>query len=180
MINYKCLNEFVEQKTNARKYTEDKRLKNKIRLLIAGFLVSASLSACGEDPELTQFRNSIEDFCTEISQIDTSINSIDASSESAVSELLSCLDELEVAFQGFADLDFPDEFDYLEEIADEAGDYMSTAVSGYHEAYGAGAYDQYTAAYASENYSRAYKRVQIIITFLHGETPEDVDLQMEE
>ncbi|MCM1540095.1 MAG: hypothetical protein NC121_02420 [Blautia sp.] len=155
-------------------------MKNKIRLLIAGFLVSASLSACGEDPELTQFRNSIEDFCTEISQIDTSINSIDASSESAVSELLSCLDELEVAFQGFADLDFPDEFDYLEEIADEAGDYMSTAVSGYHEAYGAGAYDQYTAAYASENYSRAYKRVQIIITFLHGETPEDVDLQMEE
>lgn len=154
-------------------------MKNKIRLLVAGLLVSASLTACGEDPELTQFRNSIEDFCTEISKIDTAINSIDASSESAVTELLSCLDELEVAFQGFADLDFPEEFDYLEEIADQAGDYMSTAVSSYHEAYSADAYDQYTAAYASENYSRAYKRVQIIITFLHGETPDDVDLQIE-
>lgn len=154
-------------------------MKNKIRLLIAGFFAAAFLTACGEDPELTQFRNSIESFCTEISQIDTAINSIDASSESAVAELLSYLDSLEVAFQGFAELDFPEEFDYLEEIADQAGDYMSTAVSGYHEAYSAGAYDQYTAAYAGENYSRAYKRVQIIITFLHGETPEDVDLQME-
>lgn len=153
-------------------------MKNKVRLLIAGLLAAVFFTACGEDPELTQFRNSIEDFCTEISQIDTAINSIDASSEGAVAELLSCLDDLDAAFQGFAELDFPEEFDYLEEIADQAGDYMTTAVSSYHEAYGE-FYDEYTAAYASENYSRAYKRIQIIITFLHGETPADVDLQME-
>lgn len=169
MINCNCLD--VK--------TEDKILKNKIRSLIAGFLVPVFLAACGEDPELTQFRNSIESFCTEISQIDTAINGIDASSENAVQELLSCLDNLDEAFQGFAELDFPEEFDYLEEIADQAGDYMSTAVSSYHDAYNDGSYDENTAAYASENYSRAYKRVQIIITFLHGETPEDVDLQME-
>ena len=30
--------------------------------------------------------------------------------------------------------------------------------------------------YAKENYARAYKRIQIIITFLHGEQPEDVNL----
>ena len=154
-------------------------MSNKIRLIIAGFLVSVILTACGEDPELTQFRNSIESFCTEISKIDTAINSIDASSGDAVTELLSCLDDLDEAFQGFAKLDFPEEFDYLEAIADQAGDYMSTAVSSYHDAYGGEAYDEYTAAYASENYSRAYKRVQIIITFLHGEIPEDVDLQIE-
>lgn len=154
-------------------------MKRKIRLLIAGFFTAVFLTACGEDPELTQFRNSIEGFCTEISQIDTAINSIDASSEGAVSELLSCLDDLDTAFQGFAELDFPEEFDYLEEIADQAGEYMSTAVSSYHDAYGGDSYDEYTAAYASENYSRAYKRVQIIITFLHGETPADVDLQIE-
>ncbi len=164
---------------NTELITEDKSLKKKIRLHIAGFLAVAFLTACGEDPELVQFRNSIEDFCTEISQIDTAINSIDASSESAVSDLLSCLDDLEDSFQGFAELDFPEEFDYLEEIAEQAGDYMSTAVSSYHDAYGGDSYDEYTAAYASENYSRAYKRVQIIITFLHGETPEDIDLQIE-
>ena len=154
-------------------------LKNKIRILIAGFFASMALSGCGEDPELTQFQNDIESFCTEISQIDTSINNIDASSEGAVSELLSYLDDLDEAFQNFAELDFPEEFNYLEEIADQAGEYMTTAVSGYHEAYNNGSYDENTAAYASENYSRAYKRVQIIITFLHGETPEDVDLQLE-
>lgn len=159
--------------------TEDKKVQLKVRLLIAGFLSSVILTACGEDPELTQFRNSVESFCTKISQIDTEINSIDASSGDAVTKLLSCLDELEDAFQGFAELDFPEEFDYLEELAGQAGDYMSTAVSSYHDAYGGASYDEYTAAYASENYSRAYKRIQIIITFLHGETPEDVDLKIE-
>lgn len=154
-------------------------MKNKIQLLIAELLVPVFLTACGEDPELTQFRNSIDSFCTEISQIDTAINGIDASSDGAVTELLSCLDDLDEAFQEFAELDFPEEFDYLEEIADQAGDYMSTAVSSYHDAYSNDSYDENTAAYAGQNYSRAYKRIQIIITFLHGETPEDVDLQME-
>ena len=37
-------------------------------------------------------------------------------------------------------------------------------------------YNQLTADYAKENYARAYKRIQIIITFLHGEQPEDVNL----
>ena len=154
-------------------------MKNKIRLFAAGFFAAIFFTACGEDPELTQFRNSIESFCMEISQIDTSINNIDASSERAVTELLFHLDSLEDAFQEFAELDFPEEFDYLEEIADQAGEYMSTAVSSYHDAYSGEFYDESAAAYASENYSRAYKRVQIIITFLHGDIPEDVDLQME-
>ena len=35
------------------------------------------------------------------------------------------------------------------------------------------------AEYAKENYSRAYKRVQIIISFLHGEEPQDPDLTIE-
>lgn len=91
---------------NTELITEDKSLKKKIRLHIAGFLAVAFLTACGEDPELVQFRNSIEDFCTEISQIDTAINSIDASSESAVSDLLSCLDDLEDSFRASLNLTF--------------------------------------------------------------------------
>lgn len=154
-------------------------MKNKVRLLLAGLFTAAFLTACGEDPELTQFRNSIEEFCTDISEIDTAINSIDASSEGAVQKLLSCLDELDDTFQEFAELDFPEEFDYLEEIADQASEYMTEAVASYHEAYSENSYNEITAAYAKENYSRAYKRIQIIITFLHGETPDDVDLTIE-
>ena len=53
---------------------------------------------------------------------------------------------------------------------------MTEAVKSYHEAYSNNSYNEYTAAYAKENYTRAYKRVQVIITFLHGDEPKDVDL----
>ncbi len=52
-------------------------------------------------------------------------------------------------------------------------------MKSYHEAYSNGSYNEYTAEYARQNYSRAYKRVQIIITFLHGEEPSDADLTAE-
>ena len=103
-------------------------------------------------------------------------DNVDATSENATDELLGYLDQLDSAFQDFAALDFPTEFDYLESLADEASEYMTTAVESYHDAYDNGGYNQLTADYAKENYARAYKRIQIIITFLHGEQPEDVNL----
>lgn len=154
-------------------------MKNKVRTLFAVLLSAFLLTACGEDPELTQFKKSVDDFCTKISDIDTSINSIDAQSENASTELLSYLDELDLVFQAFAELDFPEEFDYLENLADESSEYMTEAVTSYHEAYGNGSYNEYMAEYAGENYARSYKRIQIIISFLHGEEPDDADLTIE-
>ena len=154
-------------------------MKKITRLFFAAALAALSLTACGKDPKLAQFRNSIDEFCTKVSEIDNSINAIDAQSENASSELLSDLDELDLVFQSFAELDFPEKFDYLEELADESSQYMTEAVSSYHDAYADNSYDETTAAYAKENYSRAYKRVQIIITFLHGETPDNKDLLIE-
>ena len=148
-------------------------------MLLAATLILIMLTACGEDPELINFRRSIDEFCTKVSQIDNSINNIDAQSDNATSELLSYLDELDLVFQYFATLDFPEEFDYLEDLADESSKYMTEAVSSYHIAYGNDSYDQYAAEYARQNYSRAYKRVQIIITFLHGDEPDDPDLKIE-
>lgn len=151
-------------------------MKNKICLLFVSVLTVILLSACGEDPELAQFQVDIENFCTRVSEIDTSINSIDPQSDNAVSELLSDLDALDGVFQSFANLDFPEEYDYLEDLAQESSKYMTEAVSSYHDAYSDNSYDEAMAEYAKENYSRAYKRVQIIITFLHGEEPNDTDL----
>ena len=153
-------------------------MKTKINAIALGLFTALFLSGCGSDPELTQFKNEIDDFCTSISEIDTAINNVDATSEHAATELLKHLDDLEKEFQEFAKVDFPEEYDYLENLADEAGEYMTTAVANYHEAYSNNSYNEYTAEYARENYSRAYKRIQIIITFLHGEEPEDVDLQV--
>lgn len=155
-------------------------MKNKVCVLFTAVLAAFLLSACGTDPELAQFHKSIDDFCTKVSEIDTAINGIDAESDQAVSELLSYLDELDLVFQSFATLDFPEEFDYLEDTAKEASQYMTTAVESYHDVYSNNSYDEATAEYAKGNYSRAYKRIQIIISFLHGETPEDVDLTTEE
>lgn len=151
-------------------------MKNKICLFLVTVLAIVSLSACGEDPELVQFQVDIENFCTRVSEIDTSINSIDPLSDSAVSELLSDLDELDGVFKSFANLDFPEEYDYLEDLAHESSEYMTEAVSSYHNAYSDNSYNEAMAEYAKENYSRAYKRIQIIITFLHGEEPNDTDL----
>ena len=153
-------------------------MKNKFQILLMGVITVMLLSGCGADPELTLFKNEIDDFCTAISEIDTSINNVDATSDYATTELLGYLNDLDKEFQEFAEIDFPEEFDYLESLADEAAAYMTTAVSSYQDAYGGESYDEYTAEYAKENYSRAYKRIQIIISFLHGEEPDDVDLTM--
>ena len=154
-------------------------MKNKVRIILAAFLISILFSACGEDTALSQFRRSMDDFCTRISEIDTSINSIDAEAENASEELLTDLDDLDIVFQAFARLDFPEEFDYLENLADESSEYMTEAVKSYHDAFGFNSYNESMAEYARENYSRAYKRVQIIISFLHGEEPQDPDLTIE-
>ena len=154
-------------------------MKKRICLLITVILATTMLTACGEDPELARFRKNIDEFCNKIAEIDNDMNSMDAEADNAVTEFLGYLDDLDLVFQSFAKLDFPEEFDYLEATADEASQYMTTAVESYHDAYSNGSYNEYTAAYAYENYSRAYKRIQIIISFLHGETPDDVDIVME-
>ncbi len=154
-------------------------MKKKI-LMGCSLLMLTFLSACGESSELSKFRNEIDSFCTDISNIDSAINNIDAESDDAISELLLHLDKLEEQFNDFGELDFPEEFDYLEPLADEAASYMTEAVSSYHDTYEGGGYDEASASYAKENYARAYKRIQIIITFLHGEEPEDVGLSITE
>ena len=103
-------------------------MKNKVLIVFAAFLISVLFSACGEDPALSQFRRSMDDFCTRISEIDTSINNINAEEEDASEELLTYLDDLDIVFQSFARLDFPEEFDYLENLADESSEYMTEAV----------------------------------------------------
>ena len=86
-------------------------MKKKILALTAGLLTALTLTACGKDPALTQFKEEIDSFCTKISDIDTEINNVDATSENATDELLGYLDQLDSAFQDFAALDFPTEFD---------------------------------------------------------------------
>lgn len=152
-------------------------MKKKLLSILLAFSLVFSLTACGdEENEIDIFGKEIDKFCNKISDINNSINKIDAESDDAVEELLGYLDNLDEDFKSFSELDFPEEFDYLESLADEASSYMTEAVSSYHDAYSDGGYSSSVADYAKENYSRAYKRIQIIVTFLHGEQPEDVTI----
>lgn len=137
-------------------------------------LMCILLCGCGQSPAVnTKFETDINTFCTNVSDIDLAINQItnqtvdEKGLETATAELLSYLDLLNDEFKKLASIDFPEEYDYLEAVADEASDYMSEAVKSYHTTYE----DNYTEsmeAYAKENYSRAYKRLQYILNTLNG------------
>ncbi len=132
-----------------------------------------TLTGCGTDEELDTFKEQMNTFCDTIVEIDGNMNSIDASAGNATAVLLSNLDDLEKAFKELADYPVPDEFSYIETLADEASENMTEAVKLYHEAFSNNSYNEYIAGYASEYYSRAYKRVKYIITMLHGDMPDD-------
>ena len=142
--------------------------------VFAGLLLACALTACRTDPKMTQFREDMDTFCTSIATIDDAINAIDPEAENASELALSYLDQLDQTFQDFAQMDFPESYDYLEPVADEAGTYMQEAVKSYHLAYADNDYNAETAAYARENSARAFKRVQVIIDILHGNEPTAV------
>lgn len=146
-------------------------MKKKTGIVLTGLLITMLLSSCGSDPALTQFRTELDSFCSDVAEINDAINKIDAGAEGATSLALDYLDRLDQEFQKFAEMDFPKDYDYLEPLADEAGEYMSEAVKNYHLAYADDGYDATTAAYARENSARAFKRVQVILDVLHGNTP---------
>lgn len=150
-------------------------------------LTALLLTGCGaEQDENTAFFKEVNAFCDKIVEIDESINDISNDTQDAEGltrakeDLLSCLDQLNTAFQGFAAMDFPEEFDYLEDMSDEARDYMTEAVESYHSLYDTeDGYNVNMEEYADENYARAYKRIKIIVALLRGETPDEEGLTIQ-
>ncbi len=145
--------------------------------VLSAVLTLFLLAGCGESKELAEFRTSFEAFCSDVAGIDASINSIDATADDAVPSLLALFDELDVKFQELA---APEEFAYMEDLADEASENMTLAIENYHLAYEAEIYDASAAGIASQYYERAYKRIQYMITFMHGEVPDDENVQIHE
>ena len=75
-----------------------------------------------------------------------------------------------------AEMDVPKEFISIESLADEASEYMTEAVSVYHQVFEASEFDSATADIAGENYDRAMKRLSYISTLLQGELPDDENI----
>ena len=160
----------------------------KIRIKTLFIILSVfMLTACSseEQPdkneELAAFRSTVDSFCSTIADADAKINSIDTSSETYTSEILNELGALNTSFSDFAAVDFPEQYDYLEHLADEASDYMSKALSGYTTVYTDNSLsaDDLQSEFddATEYYNNAFKRIKVIMTFLNGETSDDASVQ---
>jgi len=160
----------------------------KIRYIYLTVIISLLLlTGCGsarQEPDasadLKDFRTKVDTFCQTISDMDSAINSIDTTSENYTTDLMNYLYSLNSSFADFANLDFPEEYDYLEHLADEASSYMSEAVTLYGQVYTDNTlssqamqdiYDE-----ASVSYANAFKRIKVIMTFLNGEVSQDANV----
>ena len=144
----------------------------KYTLILALFLCMSMIAGCGEKEELTTFKEEMKDFYAEVSVIESSINAIDEQAEDAVSALLIQLEQMSTQFQQLAELEVPEEFISVEDLADDAADYMYEAVRLYGEAYEEDYVSDALIQAAAENYESAMKRVNYIAVLLQGEIPE--------
>ena len=141
--------------------------------LILSLLLCMSVSVgCGEKEELTTFKAEMDDFYTEVSAIENAMNEIDEQSENAVSTLLITMEQMSEQFQKLAELEVPEEFISVEDLADDAADYMYEAVRLYGEAYEEDYVSDAMIQAAAENYESAMKRINYIAVLLQGEIPE--------
>lgn len=162
-----------------------------MKKIALALFICLAFTGCGQageperDPVLVQFEKDINTMCDSIASIDENINGIQFSYEdedgfkNAKENLIEQLNLLEQEFVKFSEMDFPTDYDYLEEMADEASAYMTEAVNSYTLMYGDDAYTVNMEEYADENYARAYKRVNIILALLRGETPEEEGLTIQ-
>ncbi len=141
--------------------------------LLIGLMMSTLLfTGCGEKEELTVYEENMKNFYAEISEIENDIAEIDESSENAVNTLLINMEEMAACFQTLANMEVPEEFISIEELADDASAYMDEAVRLYSEAYEEDYVSDALVQAATENYESAMKRINYIAVLLQGEIPE--------
>lgn len=156
-------------------------MKRRVLLFIlTASLTALGLTGCGgidAADELSTYQASMSTFCDNISYINDQINALDGTGESDVETLLKHLDTLDDQFSQMAELTVPDEFATIDNLADEASENMSMAVSYYHEAYDSGTFNPNYADAAYEYYTRANVRLGYILQILHGEEIVDENVK---
>lgn len=141
---------------------------------LLSLICALTLTGCGSNPELDNYKANMEQFFENVKVYDQSINAIDPESETSATDLLILLDSMDKSFAQMASLEVPDGFPGVDELADEASDYMTEAVSYFHQAYEAETFDPVLADVAKQNYDRANLRIQYILSILHGDLPEEI------
>ena len=145
----------------------------KILYFLLFCLMLFTLTGCGKDAKIENYKANMNQFFENLRIFDSSINAIDPNSDTATTELLSLLDSMNTSFSQMASLEVPDSFPGVEDLAAQASEYMAEAVSYYHLEYD-GEYDATMEDVARQNYERANLRIQYIVSILHGNIPEEI------
>lgn len=153
-------------------------LNRRCRLLWAALLGAVCFSGCGKtddtEKELADFSASISDFADYIKDADEKINGLDVNKKESADELLAILDDMDIEFARFAELEVPDLYKGVGKLADEASEHMSLAVSYYHSAYEAENFDRDDADIAYQYYTYSMERIEYMGHILSGkEIPEN-------
>lgn len=150
-------------------------------LLCIGLCGLFLICGCGKDKELEAFEENMTTFKDNIAGLSETMAAIDPESDSAVFELLSCLDSMNSEFEFLASIEVPAKFSSIDSLADEASTYMSEANSLYHKYYDEGSeFDESTKEAAQQNYERAMKRITYISELLQGKIPDDAEVSITE
>ena len=139
------------------------------------------MAGCGsseENKELSEYKDSMESFFSTLEEIDTEINEIDPEADDSLESLYTEFDKLIETYSDLAALTAPTEgapetFAYIDDLADQAYDYMVQADDYLNQSFDESSYNETTLNAALECYDRANKRVGYIIDLLHGELPQD-------
>lgn len=165
-------------------------MKNKWNIAKSGLMLSAAflslcLFGCGNtddsEKELADFSSQISDFTEYIKETDIKINGLDSKDKASVDTLLEILDDMDAEFQKLSKIEVPGQYQDVENLADEASENMSLAVSCFHTFFENEQPSGQYADVAYEYYSRAMKRVKYIGYMLTGgEIPEDENVTIYE
>lgn len=144
----------------------------RFRKLVLGLLCTLFLMGCGEDEALDAYQADMETFFGHIAEFDENMNAIDVGQEDYVAQLLEYLDALDAEVAWMAELEVPEQFSVVDNLADEASENMRQSVSYFHMAYEGEEFNPNYEEAAREYYERANVRLQYIVMLLHGEIPE--------
>ncbi len=152
-----------------------------IKIFTVLALTMCFLSGCGAKGSsalVNEYKTSMEKFFDGLKTVDADINKINPDDQDAINKLFEQFDTMDKAYASMAELTVPTEgvpetFAYISELSKSASEYMTQANGYLHDSFAESSYNEHTLEAAMECYKRANKRVQFIITLLHGEYPKD-------
>ena len=152
-----------------------------IKIIAVLALTMCFLSGCGAKGSsalVNEYKTSMEKFFDGLKTVDADINKMNTDDQDAINKLFEQFDTMDKAYASMAELTVPTEgvpetFAYIPELSKSASEYMTQANGYLHDSFAESSYNEHTLEAAMECYKRANKRVQFIITLLHGEYPKD-------